>query len=113
MTNSVSTWAGYVGGVGGFRTEIRAQRRTLPRLLVATVLGSATGCILLLVTPSAAFDVVVPFLVLAATALTAIQPVVQRRLKERPADHPQPGRPRSSGCSWRRSTAATSAARSA
>ena len=36
VTNSVSTWAGYVGGVGGFRTEIRAQRRRLPRLVVAT-----------------------------------------------------------------------------
>ena len=57
VTNSVSTWAGYVGGVGGFRTEIRSQRRRLPRLVVATILGSATGCILLLVTPSAAFDV--------------------------------------------------------
>jgi uncharacterized membrane protein YfcA len=91
VTNSVSTWAGYVGGVGGFRAEIRSQRHTLPRLLVATVLGSTTGCILLLATPSAAFDVIVPFLVLAATGLTAIQPVVQRRLKERPADHPQPG----------------------
>ena len=91
VTNSVSTWAGYVGGVGGFRHQIRAQRRTLPRLVVATILGSTTGCILLLVTPSAAFDVVVPFLVLIATGMTAVQPYVQRRLKERPADHPQPG----------------------
>jgi uncharacterized membrane protein YfcA len=91
VTNSVSTWAGYVGGVGGFRTEIREQRHRLPRLVVATVLGSATGCILLLVTPSAAFDVVVPFLVLLATVMTAVQPYVQRRLRERPTDHPQPG----------------------
>src|SRR6478736_6144581 len=91
VTNSVSTWAGYVGGVGGFRTEIRHQRRTLPRLVVATILGSTTGCILLLVTPSAAFNVVVPFLVLTATAMTAVQPYVQRRLAERPTDHPKPG----------------------
>ena len=26
VTNSVSTWAGYLGGVGGFRSEIRTNR---------------------------------------------------------------------------------------
>ncbi len=82
VTNSVATWPGYVGGVGGFRSEIKERRRRLPRLLVATVAGSVTGCVLLLVTPSSAFDVIVPWLVLAATALTALQPVVRRRLRE-------------------------------
>ncbi|MHB1138316.1 MAG: sulfite exporter TauE/SafE family protein [Microthrixaceae bacterium] len=83
VTNSVSTWAGYVGGVGGFRTEIRAHRATLPRFVVATIAGSTVGCVLLLVTPGAAFDIIVPWLVLGATALTALQPVVRARLKDR------------------------------
>jgi uncharacterized membrane protein YfcA len=80
VTNSVATWAGYVGGVGGFREELADQRHRLPRLVVATVLGSTTGCVLLLTTPSKAFDVVVPWLILAATILTAIQPAVRRRV---------------------------------
>jgi uncharacterized protein len=80
VTNSVSTWPGYVGGVGGFRGEIGERKRRLPRLIVATIAGSVTGCVLLLVTPSSAFDVIVPWLVLAATLLTALQPTVRRRL---------------------------------
>jgi uncharacterized membrane protein YfcA len=90
VTNSVSTWAGYVGGVGGFRTEIRAQRSMMPRFLVATLAGSSVGCILLLVTPSEAFDIIVPWLVLGATGLTALQPVVRDRLKDRSGVSNQP-----------------------
>ena len=81
VTNSVSTWPGYVGGVGGFRAEIRERRHRLPRLLLATVAGSVTGCVLLLATPSSAFDVIIPWLVLAATVLTALQPAVRKRLR--------------------------------
>lgn len=83
VTNSVSTWAGYVGGVGGFRQEIRAQRATMPRFVAATLAGSTLGCVLLLITPGEAFDIIVPWLVLGATALTALQPVVRARLKDR------------------------------
>lgn len=91
VTNSVSTWPGYVGGVGGFRAEIRERRHRLPRLLLATVAGSVTGCVLLLATPSSAFDVIIPWLVLAATALTALQPAVRKRLREGSAANGQAG----------------------
>lgn len=83
VTNSVAMWPGYVGGVGGFRDEIYEQRGRLPRLLVATVAGSGVGCVLLLVTPSEAFDALVPLLVLVAAGLTAVQPMVRQRLAER------------------------------
>ncbi len=89
VTNSVATWPGYLGGVGAFRAEIGQRKHLLPPLLVATLLGSVTGCVLLLVTPSSAFDVVVPVLVLIATVMTALQPVVKKRLKDSAgADHP-------------------------
>ena len=91
VTNSVSTWPGYVGGVGGFREEIRERRHRLPRLLVATVAGSVTGCVLLLATPSSSFDVIIPWLVLAATVLTALQPAVRKRLREGSAADGQAG----------------------
>jgi len=90
VTNSVATWAGYFGGVGGFRDEIREQRGRLPRLLVATVAGSGIGCVLLLITPSAAFDVLVPLLVLAAAILTGVQPLVRKRLADRAATTVRP-----------------------
>lgn len=86
VTNSVSTWPGYVGSVGGFREELRRQRHRLRRLAVATVLGSAVGCALLLATPTAAFDAIVPVLVLLAAGLLAVQPAVARRVGA-PVDH--------------------------
>jgi uncharacterized membrane protein YfcA len=91
VTNSVATWPGYLGGVVGFRHEIRDQRRRLPRLVVATLAGSTIGCVLLLVTPEGAFDIVVPFLVLFASLLTAAQPAAKRRLADRAATGEQPG----------------------
>lgn len=91
VTNSVATWPGYLGGVVGFRREIGDQRRRLRPLAVATIAGSVVGCILLLVTPEAAFDVVVPFLVLFASLLTAAQPAARRRLAGGSASADKPG----------------------
>lgn len=92
VTNSVATWPGYVGGVAGFRREIRDQRRRLPRLVAATLAGSVVGCTALLLTPEGAFDVVVPFLVLFASLLTALQPAAKRRLAARGGVGEVPGR---------------------
>ncbi|MFI5044271.1 MAG: TSUP family transporter, partial [Acidimicrobiales bacterium] len=36
VTNSVATWPGYLGGVGGIRTEKRDQRHRLPRHHITT-----------------------------------------------------------------------------
>jgi uncharacterized membrane protein YfcA len=91
VTNSVATWPGYVGGVVGFRDEIADQRRRLPRLVIATLLGSTIGCVALLLTPEGAFDVVVPFLVLFAALLTAFQPAAKRRLARSGATRDLPG----------------------
>ena len=49
-------------------------------LAIATLLGSAVGCTLLLVTPPDAFDAVVPLLILLAAGLLAAQPAIARRL---------------------------------
>jgi uncharacterized membrane protein YfcA len=91
VTNSVATWPGYVGGVVGFRDEIADQRRRLPRLVIATLLGSTIGCVALLLTPEGAFDVVVPFLVLFAALLTAFQPAAKRRLARSGTTRDLPG----------------------
>ncbi len=80
VTNAVSTWPGYLGSAYGFRPELEAQRHRAPRLVVMAALGAAVGCALLLVTPTDAFDRIVPLLVLAAAALIAVQPLVARRV---------------------------------
>jgi uncharacterized membrane protein YfcA len=86
VTNSVAQWPGYLGGVAGFRAEYAGQRGRLVRFGVVAVLGGATGSVLLLTTPSAAFDVVVPVLVLLASLLLAVQPLLTRRLKGEEGD---------------------------
>lgn len=78
VTNSVANWPGYVGGVLGFRPEIAEQRHRLLGLVLTTVLGSTTGCVLLLATPGSAFNVIVPVLVLLASLLLAVQPQIKK-----------------------------------
>ena len=78
VTNSVALWPGYVGGVAGFRDELGGERRRLTTLSLITVVGTVVGCVLLLSTPEGAFDIVVPFLVLLASLMLAVQPRVSR-----------------------------------
>lgn len=82
VTNSIAQWPGYLGGVAGFRPQYAGQRSRLLRLGTVAVLGGTTGSVLLLTTPSAAFDVVVPILVLLASLLLAVQPLLTRRLRQ-------------------------------
>jgi uncharacterized membrane protein YfcA len=81
VTNSVAQWPGYLGGVAGFRAEYVGQRSRLIRFGTVAVLGGIAGCVLLLTTPSEAFDVVVPVLVLLASLLLAVQPLLTTRLR--------------------------------
>ena len=81
VTNSIAQWPGYIGGVLGFRGEYAGQRSRIIRFSVVAVLGGTAGSVLLLTTPSEAFDTVVPVLVLLASLLLAVQPLITQRLK--------------------------------
>ena len=89
VTNSVAQWPGYLGSIAGFRAEYAGQRGRLVRFGVVAVLGGATGSVLLLTTPSAAFDVVVPVLVLLASLLLAVQPLLSRWLRTEEHEGPR------------------------
>jgi uncharacterized protein len=82
VTNSVAQWPGYLGGVAGFRSEYAGQRGRLVRFGLVALLGGTAGSVLLLTTPSEAFDLVVPVLVLMASLLLAVQPLLTRRLQD-------------------------------
>ncbi|MPQ97568.1 TSUP family transporter [Modestobacter sp. I12A-02628] len=81
VTNSIAQWPGYLGGVFGFRQDYVGQRRRLVSLSVVAALGGVTGSVLLLTTPTSAFDTVVPVLVLLASLLIGVQPLITRRLR--------------------------------
>jgi uncharacterized membrane protein YfcA len=78
VTNSIAQWPGYVGIVAGVRRDQRGQRRRVLLTSAVSVVGSAVGCALLLVLPSSVFDAVVPVLVLLASAVFALQPLIRR-----------------------------------
>lgn len=84
VTNSISVCPGYLSSVVGSRADLPG-RRLLRQLIPTTALGTAAGCALLLVTPARAFELVVPFLVLGATAVLAFQTRL-RRLVGQPHD---------------------------
>lgn len=83
MTNTVAALPGYVGGVWGYRRELSGQRRRILVLGAVTAFGAIAGSVLLLVGNERTFTMVVPWLVLASTALLAIQPALTRLMAGR------------------------------
>ncbi|HLM04270.1 MAG TPA: sulfite exporter TauE/SafE family protein [Blastococcus sp.] len=88
VTNTVSLVLNSVGSVSASRPELKGQARRLVPLAVAAVLGGATGAVLLLLTPSEAFERVVPFLIAAASAAILVQRPPRELAAEGAAHHP-------------------------
>jgi hypothetical protein len=84
VTSTVGIWPCYLGGVAGFRREVAQQRHRLRALAPTVVSGAVLGGILLLTTPSADFRSVVPYLLLFACLLFAVQPVLSSKLPGAP-----------------------------
>jgi len=72
-TSTLALWPGYVSASVGFRRELRGTQRTFLLLAGPSLLGGLAGGILLLHTGVRTFNVVIPFLVLGATVLLALQ----------------------------------------
>ncbi|WP_018638158.1 sulfite exporter TauE/SafE family protein [Parafrankia elaeagni] len=73
ITSSVGLLTGYAGGAFGYRRELRGQAHRLRALAPPALFGGLVGAIVLLLTPSDGFKRAVPFLVLAACLLLAVQ----------------------------------------
>ncbi len=78
VSNSVAVCPGYLSSVVGSRSELGGQRPRVLAVLPTAVVGTIAGCALLLATPARAFELVVPFLVLAAAAVLALQDRLRR-----------------------------------
>ena len=74
VSNTVGLVPGSASGVLGYRRELAGQGRRTLRLGLAALLGGITGALLLLELPASAFAQVVPFLILLASVLMAVQP---------------------------------------
>ncbi len=76
VSNTVGLAPGSLSGAIGYRRELAGQGRRMAWLGGASALGGLAGGLLLLALPATSFELVVPWLILAAVALIALQPAL-------------------------------------
>jgi uncharacterized membrane protein YfcA len=82
-TNTVAVWPGAASSVYAYRAVLGQERRRAWVLAWPSLLGGLAGSWLLLHTPERAFRVVVPWLILFACLLLAVQGPVARWMAQR------------------------------
>ncbi len=82
-TSTVALWPGTVASIWGYRDLLVGMRTWVRLFAIPSVLGGLVGAMLLLVTPAARFDAIVPWLVLGATLLFVIQKPLGERIRRR------------------------------
>jgi uncharacterized membrane protein YfcA len=83
VTSTVALCPGYLGATFAQRRDLRGQMSRLSWAAPAGAMGGVLGGVLLLNTGERAFRVLVPFLILLASALLALQDPVRNWLKRR------------------------------
>jgi uncharacterized membrane protein YfcA len=73
MTNTVAMCPGYFGAVIAQRRDLAGQRSRAVKLVPLSLIGSLVGAWILLHTTEKAFQTIVPFLLLFAAGLLAVQ----------------------------------------
>jgi uncharacterized membrane protein YfcA len=90
-TNTVAIWPGSLGGMWGYRKELKTTERRMWVLVGPSLLGGILGALLLRYTPPAIFAALVPYLILFATLLFMAQAPIQKWLKSSdPSTHQGP-----------------------
>jgi uncharacterized protein len=78
VTNNIGVLPGSVSGAIAYRQELKGQARGVLPLAVCSLVGGASGALLLLVLPASAFDAIVPVLIIAACVLVVAAPWLKR-----------------------------------
>jgi len=73
-TNNGAMWVGTIGSARGYREELAAHRALLFPIVCASIVGSLVGACLLLATPQALFERLIPWLLLFATIVFTVSP---------------------------------------
>jgi len=92
VSNTIGLVAGGLTGIHGYRRELVGQGDILRRLMPLSVLGAATGALLLLWLPESAFDAIVPVLIASALLLVLFGPRLKVWAAARHPDHETGGR---------------------
>ncbi|MEO9171421.1 MAG: sulfite exporter TauE/SafE family protein, partial [Candidatus Baltobacteraceae bacterium] len=78
-TNNAAMWVGTFGSARGYWKDVRAHRAMLVSVLAVSSVGALIGAVLLLSTPAPTFSRLIPWLLLFATAVFAISPLLIRK----------------------------------
>lgn len=99
ITSTLGLWPASLGGAWGYRRDIAHLVKPFRGFFIISFLGGGAGALLLLWTTKSTFDVLVPFLILSATVLFALQTPLskwlarrQRTALDHPDNTPHPGR---------------------
>ena len=84
-TSTVALWPASVSSMYGYRRELEGALPWAGAFALPSLLGGAAGALLLLHTSPERFSALVPWLVLAATALFVVQEPVMRAIRLRQA----------------------------
>lgn len=82
-TSTVALWPAAVGSMFGYRRELIGMRSWVAAFAIPSLLGGLVGAWLLLATPPARFEALVPWLVIAATTLFMVQGPISRLVGNR------------------------------
>ena len=83
VTNTVALCPGFMGGILAQLKDLSGQKRRFWTFLCASMIGGVIGSILLLRTGERSFMAIVPFLILGASCLLAVQGVIRMWLVRR------------------------------
>ncbi|WP_104135950.1 sulfite exporter TauE/SafE family protein [Cryobacterium sp. Y62] len=85
VSNTVGLVPASVTGAYGYRRELQGQWRAVGLMAIFSAIGGIVGGVLLLVLPASAFSMVVPYLLILAGVLSAIQPRIARFVRRKSA----------------------------
>lgn len=83
ITNTVALSPGYIGGTYAQRADLAGQRARIRMVAIPAVAGGLTGGALLLAVGAATFREIIPWLILLAAGLLAIDPLAKRWIRIR------------------------------
>ena len=78
-TNNAAMWVGTFGSARAYWPDVAPHKKMLYPVLAISVVGSLLGAILLLKTPAATFDRLIPWLLLFATVVFAASPYLSKK----------------------------------
>jgi uncharacterized membrane protein YfcA len=83
VTNTLALCPGYVGGIWAQRRDFAAQKKRLITILPISMLGGIAGGLILLNTGEKVFNGIIPYLIILACILLAIQVPVKKWMQSR------------------------------